>query len=103
MEFLNHQGKIVGKLWPDKVFRKEVSKKKHFLWSTKSWAIDADILKKLQDNGCKEIRIKDNDEGIVYSIPLVDFQFQSELIDYGHGKQLAVPASKFLTKLINKK
>ena len=100
MEFTNSKGQIVGKLYPDNIFRKVVSRKKHFLLNHQGWAIDEDIFRKLKATECIEIRIKDEDEGKVYSIKPLDFEFYGEEIDYGYGKQLVVNENKFNVKNI---
>lgn len=71
-EYLTKENKRVG-LMVNGIYRSVRRKSKHLLKILDAWGIDVKILEPLKEDGCKEIRILDNDEGTVYTIDLDTF------------------------------
>ena len=87
--------KIVGYL-KDDIFRKKVRKSEHLLRNINGWAISDSILTSLRKEGCREIRIKDLEVGLVYKIEFEHFMKFSKVIGY-QDTQRALPIQYFET------
>lgn len=89
MQFHKH-GKIVGEL-KDGIYRKVVSKRRHLMRNLNAWGISSSIMDKLSEMGCIEIRIKDKDTGVIYSISLLDFMTKGTTGYYAGESQYFAP------------
>ena len=92
-EYHNQKGQLIGTL-KEGVFRKIVSKERHLMRIHDAWGIQYDTLKDLNGK-CHEIRIKETDEDVVYSIPFAVFFGSSVVEDYGDGLQAFCPRFRF--------
>lgn len=63
----------VGELCEDKIFRKRVSKDKHFFRNAGTYGIDESIMAELQNNGCTEVRLLELESNQVWSTPFEFF------------------------------
>ena len=79
--YRNNKMQIVGCL-KDGVFRKKVQKSKHLMRNANGWAISDSILTSLRKEECKEIRIKDTENSLIYSIEFKHFMAYSTVIGY---------------------
>lgn len=84
-QYTNHQGRVVGGLYDDGVFRKRVKGSIHRYKNEDGWGIDTVILNQLPEG--TEIRIQDTEENVVYITTLEVFKSGSK-VDFGHGEQL---------------
>lgn len=56
------------------VYRKVVSKKKHLFRVMDAWGIEASVVRELDSKKCKQIRIKELDNNIVYVVSFNEFK-----------------------------
>lgn len=85
-KFFNQQDKLLGTLFDDGIFRKVVKGSKHLYKNDQGWGINRAVLDVLSPN--TEIRIKDEEDGVVYITTLERFK-TGTVIDYGyHGPQI---------------
>lgn len=97
MRVFSDTGRLVGHLRGN-IYRKVVKKSKHLFRLFDAWGVDTSIVNQLSTEGCTEIRIKDSESGIVYSISLVDFMEHSVEREFGHSKQRFVSRKYFTAK-----
>lgn len=71
------KGKLVGKLFDDGIYRKQVVSTKHKMKIYNGYGIEEEIIKDLTEKNCKEIRIKELDTGDLYKSPF------SEWLEHG--------------------
>ena len=83
--YTNSKGKLIGYLWPDGVFRKEVSGSKHLYRNESAWGLDKSILDDLPEG--TPIKIKDKEDGTIYITDKETF-LTGTLADFGYGEQL---------------
>lgn len=87
-------GKTVGQLGDDGVFRKKVQGSRHLLLKHDAWGMDWDILEELPDG--TEIRVKDTDTGKVYISSDTEWLANGIVEIFGeHGKQVFLPRKYF--------
>ncbi len=84
---------MVGRL-ADGWLRKHVDSTRHMLRQPPAWAIDADHLDRLEAVGAAGVRLTD-ENGTVWSADLAAFERYGVLIDRGHGRQVALPLSRW--------
>ncbi len=70
-------GKRVGTLFADGIYRKEVDSKKHRMKIYDGYGIEEDIIQELREKGCVEIRIRETDTGRLLKTPF------SEWLEHG--------------------
>lgn len=97
MDYKNSKGQRIGWL-QDCVFRKRVKRSKHLFKKGNAWGIDTGVVLSLLENGCKEIKIKDDDTGKIYSTTMEHWMDKSWELDLGHGKQQFMSIKEFITK-----
>lgn len=95
--FLNEKGLGIGEL-RGRIFRKVVSKKRHFMRVLNSWGIDKRALDELGDD--VEIQILAKDEKIIYTATAKQFREDGIQKNYGHGEQIFLRVDKFTTKKV---
>ena len=88
------QGKTAGTL-KDGKYRKRVLKSKHKMNVLDAWGIDEAIVKKLEKDGCEEIRILETEDNIIYHVPFIAFQEAGFVRDFGYGEQRFLPLDKW--------
>lgn len=98
IEYHNRHGQLVG-IAKDGVYRKLVRRKKHLMRMYNGYAMDYDIYEKLLADGCKEVRIKEDDTGDVYSSPFSAWG-KGIIFDFD-GKQVCLPCKEMT--LVTKK
>lgn len=92
MDFF-HENKRIGSL-KEGVFRKRVSKSKHLMRMNDSWGIQLEALNSLQKAGCTEIRILEQEDNKVYSVPFEKMWKESQVLSYD-GTQAFLPRSQW--------
>lgn len=89
-----YRGRNIGRL-SDGVFRKRVRKSRHLMKKYNSWGIQYDLLQSLKEEGCKEIRVLDEDDEIIYSTD-VDTYYKEGIVDnWGDGQQCFLTREKW--------
>ena len=94
-EFKNEKGNTIGNLF-NGIYRKKVQRSKHLFKKLNGWGIDKPVLEKLQQKGCKEIRILDTERDIIYSCPRDMFMTNGVYIHYD-GPQIVLSLHYFST------
>jgi len=92
MDFF-YNDKRIGSL-KDGVFRKRVKKSLHLMKMNYSWGIQLDALNKLKESGCTEIRILEEEENKVYSVPLEKMWKEGTVMHFD-GDQAFLPRSQW--------
>ena len=88
--------KVVGKfVLKTRDFVKPVSKRKHFMWSLRSWGMDSTLLKFLIAQKCERIIIDEKDSGKKFVTTPEAYTFHGVERDYGFGKQTFLHESYF--------
>lgn len=95
MDFF-YNNKRIGSL-TDGVFRKRVKKSKHLMRLNDSWGIQLDALNKLKESGCTEIRILEEEENKVYSVPF-EKMWKEGMVMCFDGQQSFLPRSQWVIK-----
>lgn len=90
VEYKGSNGKVVGVLHTDKVYRKKVDSKKHRMRMFDGYGIDKTIVSKLREAGCKEIRILETDTNVIYSTPFENFELHGIEKNFD-GVQIFIP------------
>ena len=93
-KFYNKKGQEIGTL-KDNIFRKRVKKSKHLMRKLNAWGIQLDALMELQKQGCKEIRVLEEEEQKIYSIPLEKIWKGCTVENFGDGDQAFLPISEW--------
>lgn len=93
-QYYNKKMQNIGWL-RDGVFKKRVKKHRHLMKMNDAWGIDYDTLVELKQDGCTEMRILDQDENKVYSVPFSDFFGKATTMDWGDGNQAFLPRSEW--------
>ena len=75
-------------------FRKQVNSTKHKLRVINGYGIDKDVVTRLAELECHEIRIKERDTERIYTISFDDFVRGAVERNLGHSPQLFIPVSK---------
>jgi hypothetical protein len=96
--YTNKKGEGIGVL-EGGVFKKKVSKKKHFMRKLNSWGMDKRVLDDLGDEIV--IEIFDRDEKKTYTVTAKEFK-GGEIHDYGFGEQVFLKIDKFGGKDVHK-
>ena len=94
-------GKHIGFLHSDGVYRKSVKKSVHLFQQLGAWGIDYEAVKKLEKANCHLVEITDTEgmsNGVLYRCPLKKF-IDGERRFYD-GDQLFVPRSEFTQIII---
>ena len=92
--------KMVGQLGDDHVYRSKRKASKHLLNIMDAWGVDKAIFEELVADKCEELRILDQDEMVVYTIPLQDFAECAVERNFGHSAQLFVSRKKWAAKQV---
>lgn len=92
----NYKGQICGRLSDDLIYRKEVDSKKHKLHIMDAYGIDKSIVDDLRNDGCTEIRIRENGTRVL-CISMEDFTEKSVLRNFD-TPQLFVSVKYFTEK-----
>ena len=95
--FFNKKHQKIGSL-KDGIFRKRVKKSLHLMKNLDAWAIQLDTLQKLNKLECEEIRVLEEEEGILYTVPMQVFWSKSEVFDWGDGQQAFLPREHWQQK-----
>ena len=95
--FHNKNGFEIGR-FSEGIFRKNIKGSLHILRKTRSLGIDVGVVQELTDLGAYEIRIRDVENGAIYSIPMTTFKENATKQNYGYGDQLFCPLDKFTMK-----
>ena len=82
--------KLIGKLYSDGVFRKDVVPGIHQLFSPPAWCIDAPTFEDVERRA-KSIRLYDTQNKVTWIISPGYFREHCGEIDRGHGKQYFCP------------
>lgn len=98
--FKNQKGQKIGWLDEHGVFRKVVSSSRHRLKVMDAWGIDKRVVDEL-DGSCKEIKIKDDETGIVYHCTFETFKEIGVLRDFV-GEQVFLPLKYFKHESVQK-
>jgi hypothetical protein len=88
-EHYSVKGKDVGWMVRDAYYSKR-KKSKHLMRKFNAWGINADIFEKIHKQGCKSIRVLDEEEGIVYSSAIEDYKAHGIFADFD-GLQMFLP------------
>ncbi len=88
--FYNDNGYEIGR-FEEGVYKKKFQGSKHILRKYDALGIDKKVVLELNANGCYEIRAKNLENGVVYTIPFKDFQRFAILDNLGAGNQLFCP------------
>lgn len=95
--YTNKYGQFVGKLSDEGIYRKIVDSKKHKMKMYNGYAIDREIYEDLQKLDCKEIRIKEEDTGIIYTSKFTDW-VQKGILMMFDGAQICLPGKYLIVK-----
>lgn len=93
--YKNKKGQVIGRL-KEGIYRKEVDKKKHLMRKFHAWGIDFDTYADLRGK-CTEIRIRERQDNLIYSIPFEKFSQVARVEDVGEGRQAFCPLEEFST------
>ena len=96
MDFRNKLGQKIG-TYKEGIFRKRVKKSKHLFKSGDAWGIDSGVINQLDDMGCKQIRILDEESNTIYSLGFPTWKEKNWELDLGHGEQQFVARKQFKT------
>lgn len=89
MQFKNRKGQLIGTLCSDGAYRARKKGSKHTLLIMDAWGLDSKVFNKLKEEGCKELRFLDEDNGVVYSIEMDSFEEKAVEKEFD-GKQMFV-------------
>ena len=95
MDFF-YENKRIGTL-RDGIFRKKVQKSKHLMRMNDSWGVQLDAINKLREAGCTEVRILEQEENRVYSVPLEKIWKEGTVMHFD-GDQAFLPRSEWAIK-----
>ncbi len=91
--FRNEKGQIVGNLYPDMIYRKEITSK-HFMHKFGNGiGIDESIIKELKALGCKEVRVINKDNLNIYHTTLENLE-NGIPVNF-EGRQRILPIDKW--------
>lgn len=79
--FIN--GKIVGHLFEDKIYRRQADSKKHKMKIYDGYGIEEEIIQDLKERGCVEVRIKELDTGRLLKTPFSEWLEHGIVADHG--------------------
>lgn len=82
MQFKNKKGKIIGNLGEDKAYRSRREGSRHILRLMDAWGIDKAVVDTLEHEECTQVRILDEEDGVVYSTSLENFTAHSVQRDF---------------------
>lgn len=87
--------KFVGEIdTAARVWRKQVVGSKHFLQIPPAIAVDADLYDRYRDK-FDVLEVEDMETGRVYRVSATRFDYFRFVIDRGHGRQYALPLSRW--------
>ncbi|HHX43149.1 MAG TPA: hypothetical protein GX714_04070 [Chloroflexi bacterium] len=89
------QGKAVGRVGRDAIFRKSVRGSRHALRKPPAWALDIDSLLEAERLGATMVEIRDCESGLRYRASVERIWRHGITIDRGHGRQVALPLSRW--------
>lgn len=95
MIYYNYKGQIAGEMRLG-IFVKRVDRVKHFFRMLQGYGVSTDIIQKLAEDGCKEIRINE-DGDTLYRISYDDF-LKNGITKTFDDEQMFVPIAKFESK-----
>ena len=95
MNFYNNKQQNIGELGQDKIFRKVVSGKRHKMKIYEAWGFEQSMVEKLKQLGCKEIRVKDIDNGAIFSTTLDTLEEKGIKADFD-TPQVFLPLKHFV-------
>lgn len=91
-----YSGRKIGSFNDEhKVFRKRVKKSKHLFKKYNAWGIQFDALCSLNNVQCREIRVLDEEENKVYTVPFTTMFREGLVEDFGHGRQVFLGRDKW--------
>ena len=91
------QRRLIGYI-RDRVFRKKVKGSIHLFKKLDAWGIDAEVFKKKLINEVDEIRVLDEEEGVVYQVGILMFDTHGKYLHFPpHRAQIFLPKDKWTT------
>jgi hypothetical protein len=87
--YFNAKNQLAGELHDD-VYKSIRRYKRHRLKILDAWGIDAKIVGDLEEDGCKEIRIFDQDYNKIYTVSFLTFKIYAIVRNYA-GSQFFLP------------
>jgi hypothetical protein len=87
-------GRVIGSIKGD-TLTKKVKKSKHLLRKPRGWAWDCEIIRKARAIGATKVEIIDTENGVEYHAPVSAYLQHGVEIDYGFGRQIVLPISRF--------
>lgn len=94
IQFKNKKGQHAG-LLSGGVFKKTVNSRRHLMKKFDAWGIDFDIVTALREK-CLEIRLYDNFEDKLYTVPFDTFMREATVENFGHGAQAFLSRDKWI-------
>ena len=84
----------VGILTKNKVFKKIVDERKHFMHKEQGYGIQIEVMEQLAKLGCSKIFITVKPTNLKYSVDFNTWKNYNRIKDYGHGLQSFFPLNK---------
>lgn len=87
MKYYNAQGKVIGMMTLNGIFKKNVKRSKHYMRNYDAWAIDEETVQQLKKDKCVTIRINETECKIHYVTPFEVFLKNGFVKNHRHGEQ----------------
>ena len=86
----NERGQVIGRIAGD-VLRLGRRRSRHWLRAVRGWAVDVAVLARAAALGVRYVEIRDTEAAVTYRAPLAIVIECGVAVDYGHGRQIALP------------
>lgn len=90
------EDKILGIVFDNRLLRKVVSAKRHFLKRPKAIALDRETLDRAEEMGATEIEVVDQDSGKSYYCTIKYFRLHGFKLNRGYGEQIGLTMNNWI-------